>query len=68
MWNRRAGGWISVKDRLPHPFALVLINYGYSGHELEIDIACLNERGGWNITDATVYWWMPIPMPPEVSE
>jgi Lar family restriction alleviation protein len=62
-WNRRADGWISVKERLPEMFEIVLICDGET-----VLTGSYQGDGDWlNIMDddMTVTHWMPLPKPPE---
>jgi Lar family restriction alleviation protein len=58
-WNRRAGGWIPIKERLPDPGKNVLATDGYS-----VRFVSLMENGLWKtVIDPT--HWMPLPQAPE---
>lgn len=69
-------GWISVEDRLPEEFEVVLCIVN-GKPETNITLRNAYQLGSWNKTEgwiieeypvwenAVVSWWQPLPEPPE---
>lgn len=66
-WNRRADEWIHVKDRLPEPWANVLVY----GERRECEVVMYDvDINGWQCESGCDSlenrpWWMPLPEPPK---
>jgi len=64
-WNRRADGWISVKERLPEPYTHVLC------HAFGNVFVAMRDKDGWmglEYANEYITHWMPLPQPPEESK
>ena len=55
-----ASNWISVEDKLPEPYTMVLVYTGYK----TIDMIFYSEISGWNRCPNVTHW-MPLPQPPK---
>jgi len=76
-WNTRAGGWISIEDRLPElsdgTFDYFLVGV-YDGLMSETQVAVFSEPKGWHSLGRDkkpkkgVTHWRPMPAPPEEDE
>lgn len=55
-WNRRAGGWIPVEERLPEEGQTILVWYKDGGFGMTVNVFDEME----NVTH-----WMPLPLPPK---
>lgn len=64
--EKKPGGWISVKDRLPEDGETVL-TFKNGITEVQVYEKKRNGwiRGNWFWSMATVSHWMPMPEPPE---
>lgn len=68
--GRRGDGWISVEERLPHPWEKVIVYLPPNPTGLYADgiviVAESDESGQWWDIDSTVRvtHWMPLPDPP----
>lgn len=67
--------WISVKDRMPKPYADVLVygtthTYGREHTFMRQSYYCGDDDGYFfcEDTDTSVSHWMPLPEPPESED
>ena len=67
-WNSRADGWISVENRLPEEYELVLVTNGLNHYWLDRIIPDRGWSGSdeeWDGPGDAPTHWMPLPDPPE---
>ena len=67
-WNTRANGWISVENRLPEEYELVLVTNGLNHYWLDRIIPDRGWSGSdeeWDDPGDAPTHWMPLPDPPE---
>ena len=60
--------WISVKDRLPEPFAAVIICRRDKSGSMVVEQGSLTFNGWWKVYGTrtkSVTHWMPLPKPPK---
>ena len=62
-----AYGWISVKDRLPEPFSIVLCFMAWGGYDVkQFEQNHFFNQGSYKrLEDGVVTHWMPLPEPPK---
>lgn len=62
-WNRRAGGWVSVEERLPEDGQWAVVAMGKLDHPLVSQFKTGWGNDGWAYPN--VHHWKPLPEPPE---
>ena len=62
IWNKRAHGWISVKDRLPDCHITVL---GYTDRIIFTRLVIKEQYKRLWAGGENVLYWMPLPEPPK---
>lgn len=64
----KQSAWISVEERLPEPFKLVIVCRKYNKDFWKIEQGQLTVNGWWKVYGTnlkSVTHWMPLPEPPE---
>jgi Lar family restriction alleviation protein len=65
-WNRRASGWVAVKDLLPDPGVPVLVRIAenFSRGAMIVTYRRPEKNRRWNAYHDKITHWMPLPAVP----
>lgn len=66
--KRTMGNWISVQEKLPEKHVTVIVARPHDDGPLKVEQGMLTENGWWKVYGTNVkkvYYWMPLPEPPE---